>query len=168
MCSFKSELLLLTLRTQTSRVVWSACSRRRTMRQKTRVGAHIKVPEATERGHRCIRRRLIIICTKYFVIVNYGTTTDLRRQDQSWEEREGLDEERERERKREREREIYERLHRPFTSPARARAHFDRESSACSGPLQSSKPLSSALVFHNDDDGCRRISLIHHNLGILS
>jgi len=72
-------------------------------------------------------------------------------------------------------------LHRPFTfrchkvalarslARARARAHFDRtESSACSGPLQSSKPLLTALVFRNDDDGCRGISLIRHNPGILA
>lgn len=32
---------------------------------------------------RCIRRRLIIICTKYFVIVNYGSATAFRGRDQA-------------------------------------------------------------------------------------
>lgn len=36
-----------------------------------------------ERDCRCIRRRLIIICTKYFVIVNYGAATSFRGRDQA-------------------------------------------------------------------------------------
>lgn len=44
---------------------------------------HIKVSEVMEWDCRCIRRRLIIICTKYFVIVNYGAATDFRGWDQA-------------------------------------------------------------------------------------
>lgn len=45
------------------------------MGRETRAGAHIKVAEVMGWESGCIRCRLIIICTKYFVIVNYGAAT---------------------------------------------------------------------------------------------
>lgn len=114
--SLKVELLFLTHCAD----VGSGCRRRHTIRQKTRVGTHIKVPEVVEWGCRCIRRRLIIICTKYFVIVNYGAATDFRGQDQALSERGGR----------------YKRAMEPFhvllsqsSAPVRSRvrAHFDRD-----------------------------------------
>lgn len=71
-----------------------------TMEQKTRDGRDIKVPDVMEWERRWIRHSLIIISTKYFVIVNYGTaSTTLWAKDQSFAV-EGGSEQRERKKKR--------------------------------------------------------------------
>jgi len=91
----------------------------------------------------CIRRRLIIICTKYFVIVNYGAATGFRGQDQApsrgrdRKTREGF-------------------CVRLSQSKVEIRARL--QSLVRSGPLQPSKPLSTTLVFHHD--GYRSVFLI--------
>lgn len=116
------------------------------MGRETRAGAHIKVAEVMGWGCRCIRRRLIIICTKYFVIVNYGAATAFRRRDQA-SDREGG-----RKAGNGGRAELF--CIRLSQSGAEIRA-LDRardgaSSSARSGPLRPSKPLSATLVFRAD------------------
>jgi len=99
---------------------------------------HIKVSEVMEWDCQCIRRRLIIICTKYFVIVNYGAATGFRGRDQAPLGETGKRGER-----------FCVRL--PQSRVQIRALWITVKSSARSGPLQSGKLLSTTLVFHTDD-----------------